>query len=67
MAGPTLTMDLDAIRHNAGAIIAAAARKGIEIVAVTKATHGDPAVGRAMVESGARFLGVTCPPVVPRS
>lgn len=57
MAGPTLTMDLDAIRHNAGAIIAAAARKGIEIVAVTKATHGDPAVGRAMVESGARFLG----------
>lgn len=57
MSGPTLTMDLDAIRHNTRAIIGAARRKGVEIVAITKASHGDPVVGRAMAESGARMLG----------
>lgn len=57
MCGPSLTMDMNAIRHNTSAILRAARQKGVEIVAVTKGSHGDPVVGRAMVESGARMLG----------
>ncbi len=57
MSSPSITMDLEAIRHNARAILEAGRRKGVDIVAVTKASHGDPVVGHAMMDAGARMLG----------
>ena len=49
---PTLTIDLDVVRANARALSARLRASGIELVGVTKAVDGEPAVGQALLEGG---------------
>ena len=52
----TLTIDVAAVRHNAAALGGRLARQGIDVVGVTTAVDGPPAVGRAMLAGGAVAL-----------
>ena len=52
-----IEVDCERIRHNTEAVVRVCAAQGIEIVGVTKACCGHPAVARAMLAGGASFLG----------
>jgi predicted amino acid racemase len=52
----TLTVDVAAVRHNIAALGRRLALQGIDVVGVTKAVDGEPAVGRAMLAGGAVAL-----------
>jgi alanine racemase len=61
--GPRAVIDLDAIRHNVGVLIRAAAP--VKVMVVVKADgygHGAAAVARAALEAGASELGVATVP-----
>ena len=53
---PKLHINLEKIKNNTETIVNIAKRSGIEIVGVTKASCGDPNVGKAMLEGGAKGL-----------
>ena len=53
---PELTFDLDAIAAATGSLAARLLARGIELVGVTKAVDGEPAVGQAMLEAGCTGL-----------
>ena len=53
---PQLTLDLDAIGRATQALAERLLARGIELVGVTKALDGEPAVGQAMLEAGAAGL-----------
>lgn len=57
MSGPTLSMNLGLLRGNVEAVVQAAAKRGVEIVGITKASHGSPVIGRALLESGVALIG----------
>jgi predicted amino acid racemase len=57
LAQATLTIELEAITHNACEIVSALAREGVGVVGVTKVTCGDPLVARAMLEGGVGAFG----------
>jgi ornithine racemase len=50
---PKVRIDLEKIKKNAKTIVTIANQSGIEIIGVTKATCGDPRVGKAMLDGGA--------------
>jgi predicted amino acid racemase len=49
---PRLLIDLSKITHNAKTIVSLAKKADIAITGVTKATCGDPLVGKAMIDGG---------------
>ncbi len=53
---PLLTFDLDAIGHATQTLAGRLLSRGIELVGVTKAVDGEPAVGQAMLEAGCTGL-----------
>jgi predicted amino acid racemase len=53
---PELTFDLDAIAAATGKLADRLLARGIELVGVTKAVDGEPAVGQAMLEAGCAGL-----------
>ncbi len=53
---PRLTFDLDAIGRATQTLAERLLSRGIELVGVTKAVDGEPAVGRAMLEAGCAGL-----------
>ncbi len=53
---PQLTLDLDAIDRATRTLAERLLLSGIELVGVTKAIDGEPAVGRTMLEAGAAGL-----------
>ena len=53
---PQLTLDLDAIGSATHTLAERLSARGIELVGVTKAVDGEPAVGRAMLEAGCAGL-----------
>jgi len=57
LAQATLTIDLEAIEHNARAVVSALSDQDISIVGVTKVACGDPHVARAMLAGGVSALG----------
>lgn len=54
-SSPRIAIDLDKVERNARAIVGLC--DGISVVGVTKATCGDPAVARAMLDGGVAMLG----------
>ena len=56
MSGPYLSIDLDRIEANAGAISALCAQHGIAVAGVTKCVCGHPEVARAMLRGGVAGL-----------
>lgn len=52
-----IEVNCDYIRSNAAALVALCAQHGIDVVGVTKACCGHPAVARAMLAGGVRTLG----------
>jgi predicted amino acid racemase len=63
---PTLTIDLDVVRTNAAQVSARLLEAGIELVGVTKAVDGEPAVGQAMLEAGCAGLADSRLPALTR-
>jgi len=63
---PTLTIDLDLVRANARAISTRLRKTGIELVGVTKAVDGEPAVGQALLEGGCAGLADSRLPAMTR-
>jgi predicted amino acid racemase len=57
MTAPRLEVDLDAITHNAGALVDQLTPLGIGVTGVTKAALGSPGVGEAMLRGGVTGLG----------
>lgn len=57
MSHPHLTIDLSKIEHNARVIVDLCRGHGIEVTGVTKATHGDAEVARAMLRGGVTGIG----------
>jgi uncharacterized pyridoxal phosphate-containing UPF0001 family protein len=57
MNAPRLEIDLEAVRHNATALVARLGARGIRVVGVTKAVMAWPAVAGVLVESGVAGLG----------
>jgi ornithine racemase len=53
---PLITLDLDAIGRATGTLAERLLLRGIELVGVTKAVDGEPAVGQTMLEAGAAGL-----------
>ena len=53
---PKLHINLEKIRRNTKRIVDIAKQSGIELVGVTKASCGDPIVGKAMLDGGALGL-----------
>lgn len=53
---PRITFDLDAIGHATQTLAERLLARGIELVGVTKAVDGEPAVGQAMLEAGCAGL-----------
>jgi len=53
---PQLTLDLDAIGHAAKTLAERLLARGIELVGVTKAVDGEPAVGQTLLEAGCAGL-----------
>ncbi|MDG6218625.1 MAG: alanine/ornithine racemase family PLP-dependent enzyme [Candidatus Thermoplasmatota archaeon] len=53
---PKVHIDLDKIQRNAKTIVDIAERSGIKVFGVTKATTGDPKVGKAMIDGGVTGL-----------
>ncbi len=51
-----IRVDCERIRDNAEAIVALCASRGIDVVGVTKACCGHPAVARAMLGGGVQYL-----------
>lgn len=56
MSLPRITIDLDRIDRNARRVRELYARRGVEIMGVTKAVLGCPRVGRALVRAGVATL-----------
>lgn len=56
MATPRIQIDLEKIAHNAKTLKELYGAKGIEIIGVTKAVCGDPAVAETLVQSGIKTL-----------
>jgi predicted amino acid racemase len=52
-----VSIDLDAIEHNARSIAGLCARHGMELIGVTKGTCGHPEVARAMLAGGVAAIG----------
>ena len=52
-----LEVDCERIRRNAEAVVAMCAAGGVQVVGVTKACQGHPAVAEAMLAGGVRVLG----------
>ncbi len=63
---PRLTLDLDAIGHAARTLAERLLGRGIELVGVTKAVDGEPAVGQAMLEAGCAGLADSRLPALAR-
>ena len=57
MARPYLTIDLDAIEHNARTVVDLCARHGISVTGVTKGVGGHPGVAAAMLRGGVVSIG----------
>ncbi|MBF0249977.1 MAG: alanine/ornithine racemase family PLP-dependent enzyme [Alphaproteobacteria bacterium] len=57
MSHPRIHIGLAKIAANARTIVGMCAAHGIEVLGVTKATHGDPQVARAMLAGGVTGLG----------
>jgi predicted amino acid racemase len=53
---PYLTVDLDAIEHNARAIVGRCAEHGITVAGVTKGVCGNVEIARAMLRGGVASL-----------
>ena len=56
MSGPVIEIDWRKIRHNARVLSDLYRRKGVEIMGVTKAVLGLPAVAQAFVSGGIETL-----------
>ncbi|WP_448523413.1 alanine/ornithine racemase family PLP-dependent enzyme [Pseudothermotoga sp.] len=54
---PRLYVDLSKIRVNAQRVLEFLSKRGIELVAVTKVTLGDPNIARMLREAGVRIIG----------
>ncbi|AJC74435.1 alanine racemase [Pseudothermotoga hypogea DSM 11164 = NBRC 106472] len=54
---PRLYVDLSKIRANAQRVLEFLSKHGIELVAVTKVTLGDPNIARVLREAGVRIIG----------
>jgi predicted amino acid racemase len=63
---PTLTIDLDVVRDNARVLSGRLRTSGIELVGVTKAVDGEPAVGQALLEGGCAGLADSRLPAMTR-
>ncbi len=57
VSSPRLEIDLDAVGHNACALVAVCGRRGIAVTAVTKAMLGSPDLARMVVAAGVDGLG----------
>ena len=57
MTRPSITVDLDAIEHNARTVVAFCNDKGIDVVGVTKGVCGDPRIAEAMLRGGVSAIG----------
>lgn len=57
MGGRELTIDLDVVEANAGALVTECATHGIAVTGVTKAVCGHPEVAAAMLRAGVTGLG----------
>ena len=55
--GPTVTIDLDVIEHNAKVVVDTCGQYGIQVFGVTKGTCGMPQVARAMLRGGVIGIG----------
>ncbi len=53
---PRIEITLSKIRHNARILSERYGRKGISLMGVSKATLGDPAIAKAMIQGGVRFI-----------
>jgi predicted amino acid racemase len=53
---PYLTIDLDAIEHNARTIVSLCAEHGIAVAGVTKGVCGNPEIAKAMLRGGVETL-----------
>lgn len=57
MSAPRIEVDLDKIEANAGSLVDRLGRRGIRVVAVTKALLGAPELGAALERGGVSGLG----------
>ncbi len=53
---PRIEISLSKIRHNARILSERYGRQGIELMGVSKAILGDPAIAQAMVQGGVKFI-----------
>ncbi len=53
---PRIEISLAQIRHNARMLTELYGHKGISLMGVSKATLGDPAIARAMIQGGVKFI-----------
>jgi predicted amino acid racemase len=58
---PRILINTDKIKQNTQYAVSVCAKSGIEVIGVTKACLGDPAVARAMLDGGAAGLGDSRP------
>lgn len=53
---PRIEISLSQIRHNARILSEIYGKKGISLMGVTKATLGEPAIAKAMIQGGVKFI-----------
>lgn len=53
---PRIEISLSQIRHNAQVLSELYGRQGISLMGVSKAVLGDPAIAKAMIEGGVKFI-----------
>jgi ornithine racemase len=53
---PRIEISLAQIRHNARMLTELYGQKGISLMGVSKATLGDPAIAKAMIQGGVKFI-----------
>jgi predicted amino acid racemase len=57
VSSPRIEVDLDRIGRNAHELVRRTAARGVSVTAITKAMHGHPGLGRALLAAGAVALG----------
>jgi len=57
MSNPRIEINLEAIRENAGCVVARGRRLGCRVVGVTKGCCGFPPIARAMLDGGVSMIG----------
>ncbi|WP_319371626.1 ornithine racemase Orr [uncultured Ilyobacter sp.] len=56
MPYPKLIVDINKIKYNGSSLVKESARKGIEVVGVTKVVCGNPTIAQALVDSGIKTI-----------